>query len=106
MPPRPASTRARRSGIVDLDHEGGDQLAPFRDQRIIGRELVGELRGAAALDVQHLLHLQPHGVEALEVEGHEGADFDAARPLERGDARGAVRRGAWRIPPRAGCRLR
>ena len=30
--------------IVDLEHHRGDQLAALRDQRIVGRELVGDLR--------------------------------------------------------------
>ena len=72
--------------VFDLEHHRGDQLVAFGDQRVVGVELVLDLRLAAALDVQHLLHLQPHRVEALEIEGAIGPDIDAARALRLADA--------------------
>ena len=76
--------------IVDLEHDGGDQLAALRDQRIIGGEFIGQLPGASLLDEQHFEHLVQHGVERLEVEGCEGADFEAAMLLQLGDAAAAL----------------
>src|SRR5260370_27994797 len=64
--------------VVDLEHHRGDQFAALRDQRIVGRQLIGDLRFSALLDVQHLLALLPHRVEILEIEGGERAYFDSA----------------------------
>src|SRR3546814_15285533 len=62
-----SSDLARR--ILDLKHHGGHQLGALRDQGIIGGQLVGNLFSAAAFGQQHLLHLEQHGVEILEIEG-------------------------------------
>ena len=79
--------------IVDLEHQGGDQFPAIRNQRIIGLQLVQDLRGAALLDEQHLVDLQPHGVVALEIEcgmgtqGHPAVllDLDQGLTLVRTD---------------------
>ena len=60
MPPRLGEHVVRRDGIVDLEHDGGDQLAAVGDQRVVGAQLIRDLRLAALLDVEHLLHLMPH----------------------------------------------
>ena len=77
--------------IVDLEHHRCDQLGALRDQRIVGRQFVGQLRVAALLDEQHLLHLVQHRLVAFEVEGCEGTHFETAVLLERGHARASLR---------------
>jgi len=72
--------------ILDLEHHRRDQFAALGDERVVGGELVHDLRLAAALDRQHLVHLVPHGVEILEIECRMRADLDAAVLLERADA--------------------
>ena len=59
--------------VLDFEHHRGGQLVALRDHRVIGRKLVRELRLAALLDAQHLLHLQPHRVVVLEIERGVGA---------------------------------
>ena len=71
--------------ILDFQHHGGDQFLALRDQRIVGGQLVRDLRLAARLDVQHLLNLLPHRREILEIEGREWADLDAPLPLQLAD---------------------
>src|SRR5260370_112204 len=66
--------------LVDLEHYRGDQLAALRDQRVVGAQLVFDLRLAALFDVKHLVDLMPHRRIILEIEGGERADLDAARP--------------------------
>ena len=78
MPPSRASIGRAATRVVDLEHDRRDELAALRDQRVIGRQLVCDLRLAALLDVQHLLDLLPHRLEILEIEGGERADLDAA----------------------------
>ena len=70
-------------GIVDLQHERRDQRVARRDQRVVGLQLARNLLLAALLDVEHLVHLHPHGLEALEVKGGEGADGEPAVALQR-----------------------
>ena len=76
--------------VVDLEHQRGDQLVALGDQRVVGVELVGDLRLAALFDVEHLVDLVPHGVIGLEVEGGIGADACAAVALRLGDPAAAV----------------
>ena len=81
--------------IVDLEHQGGDQLRALRDQRVVGGQFVGQLLVAALLDQQHLLDLEQHGLEALEIDGALGAERDPAQALGRqqgGAARPCARR--------------
>ena len=78
-------------GVVDLQHERRDQRIAAWDQRIVGLELTRDLLLAAALDVEHLVHLHPHGLVALEMECREGADGEPAVALQRRDG-GALRR--------------
>ena len=72
--------------VVDLEHQRRDQFRAVGDQRIIGVEFVGDLFGAAALDMQHLMHLMEHGRVVLEIERRIGTDRDAAGALQLGDA--------------------
>ena len=58
---------------------------PCGIKRIVGRQFVLDLRLAALLDMQHLLHLVPHRLVILEVEGREGADLEPAAPFDLGD---------------------
>ena len=78
MPPSRAEHVGAPRRIVDLEHDRGDQLGALRDQRVVGRQLVGDLRLAALLDVQHLLDLLPHRLVILEIECRERADLDPA----------------------------
>ena len=57
----------------------------LRDQWIIGGQFVLDLRLAALLDMQHLVHLVPHRFVILEVEGRKGADLDAPAALDLSD---------------------
>src|SRR5437763_8792021 len=72
--------------VVDLDHDGGDQLVAPGDERVIRPELVRDLLLPAFLDVEHLVDLMPHRRIALEIERREGSDLDTARALHRRDA--------------------
>src|SRR5947208_15938722 len=45
--------------VVDLEHDGRDQLVSLRNERVIGRQLIRDLSLAALFDVQHLLNLLP-----------------------------------------------
>ena len=84
----PAQARQHRGParrVVDLEHDRGDQLLSLRDQRIVGGQLVLDLRIAALLDMQHLLHLVPHRLVILEVEGREGPDLQPTAPFDLGD---------------------
>ena len=54
------------------------EASPALRSKVPGlHELIGDLRFAAFFDVQHLLHLLEHGLEALEVESRARADLDA-----------------------------
>ena len=75
-------------GIVDLQHQGRDQGVAARDQRVVGLQLAGDLLLAAALDMEHFVDLHPHGLEALEMKGGEGAGGEPPVALQRRD-RGA-----------------
>ena len=72
-------------GIADLDHEGGGQFRPIRDQRVISRDLVGRLRQPTFLDVDHLLRLRPHRVAAFEVKRHVRSHRNAALAFDGAD---------------------
>src|SRR3546814_16328704 len=72
--------------IVDLEHDRGNQLAALGDQRVVGPQLVLDLRLAAFFDPQHLVDLLPHGLIALEIEGGDRTDLDPAMALQRQDA--------------------
>ena len=85
MPPSRASSRARRAGSSISNMTVATSSRPLRDQRVVGGELVVDLRVAALLDVQHLLHLLPHRVEILEIEGRERADLDPPALLDLGN---------------------
>ena len=50
MPPSRASVRWRRTGSSISNITVATSSAPLRDQRVVGRELVGDLRLAALLD--------------------------------------------------------
>jgi len=76
--------------IVDLEHHGGHQFAARGDQRIIGRQFVGQLLGPALLDEEHLVHLVQHGVEGFEIERREGTDLEAAVLLDLRDPLAAL----------------
>src|SRR5579864_3302029 len=69
--------------IVDLEQDRRHQLVALRDERVVGGELVGDLRLAALLGQQHLLHLEQHRFEALEQHGAPGAEMDATQRLDR-----------------------
>jgi len=76
----------RASGrVVDLEHDRGDQLLSLRDQWIVCGKLVRDLRLAALLDMQHLLHLVPHRLVILEVEGRKRADLQPTAPFDLGN---------------------
>ena len=76
--------------ILDLEHHRGDQLGALRDQRIVGRQLVGDLRRPAALGQQHLLDLEEHGVEALEIDRAVRPQLHPAQALDRQQRRAAL----------------
>ena len=78
---------ARR--VVDFQHHRRDQGVALRNQRIVGLELARDLLLAAALNMEHLVDLHPHGLEALEMEGGERADGEPALALQCRD-RGAA----------------
>ena len=59
------------------------QLRALRYQRIVGGELVGELRLSAFFDEQHFLDLEQHRLEGLEIEGAYRPDLDPAQLLHR-----------------------
>src|SRR5215813_10688267 len=82
------AAEARQEGpaalwIVDLEEDGGNQFAALGDKRVVGAELVGDLGLAAFLDVQHLLHLQPHAVVVLEMKRRHRSDLEPAILLLR-----------------------
>ena len=93
-------------GIVDLEHHRRDQFAPVGHEGVIGREFAGQLLRAALLDVQHLLDLHPHGLEALEMQRGDRAHFHAPHALQRHDGLAARRCGGRHSRWRAGCRMR
>jgi SH3-like domain-containing protein len=62
-------------GVVDLEEDRGHQLAAVGNERVVGAEFIADLRFAALFDVQHLLHLQPHAVIVLEMEGRDRSDL-------------------------------
>ena len=72
---------------VSVDVETGDtsRLNVVADPD--GHEALGSLigrKGERLSALQHLVNLMPHRRTILEIEGGEGTDLDAARPLRRG----------------------
>ncbi len=72
-------------GIVDLEQHRRHQFAPAGHEGVIGRKLAGQLLGAALLDMQHLLDLHAHGLEALEMQSRDRAHLHAPHALQRDD---------------------
>ena len=63
--------------IVDLEHHGGDQFAALGHERVLGAQLLGDLRLAALLDEQHLVDLASHGRVVLEKKHAIGTHLQA-----------------------------
>ena len=78
---QPGQHRAAADRVVDFDHHRGDKLAALWDQRVIGRDLVGDLLLPALFDEEHLVNLMQHRVVIFEIEGDEGPDLDPAQAL-------------------------
>src|ERR1051326_5684224 len=89
-PAEPRQGRRAAARIVDLEHDGRDKLATLRNERVIGCRLIGDLRFAALLDVEHLLYLLPHRREIFEIEGRERADLDAPLLFQLGGLAAAL----------------
>src|SRR5947207_12206045 len=86
----PRQNRGAATRIVDLEHDGRDEFTALRDERVVGRQLVRDLRLAALFDVEHLLHLLPHRRKILEVEGRDRPDLDAPLLFQFGDLAAAL----------------
>lgn len=71
--------------VVDFEHHRRVELAALRDQRVVGRQLVGDLVVAAFLDIEHLVDMAPHRREILEIECRERPDLEAAALFQLGD---------------------
>ena len=73
-------------GLLDLDEHGGRQLAGPRQQRVVDRDLLGDLPGVDdALGADHLLDLEPHGLAALEHKRQVATDGHPPLGLQRDD---------------------
>ena len=73
-------------GLLDLDEHGGRQLARPWQQRIVDRDLLGDLVEVDdALGPDHLLDLEPHGLAVLEHERQVAADGHPPLGLQRDD---------------------
>src|SRR3546814_6503132 len=66
----PRSTRTDTRFPYTTLFRSGHQLPALRDQRVVRLQLVRDLRLAAALDEQHLVHLLPPRLVALRSEDH------------------------------------
>ena len=82
-PAQPTQDVQTADRLVDLEHHGGDKLVALRHQRVIGAQLVRDLLLSALLDVEHLVDLVEHRIEALEIERREWTDLDPAVALDR-----------------------
>src|SRR5215469_15721077 len=84
--PEPRQRLVALPWIVDLEHHCGHELITLWNERIVGSKLVGDLCLAPALDMEHLVNLEPHRGEVLEIERAKRADFDTPMALQLADA--------------------
>src|ERR1019366_3640463 len=83
MPPSCPRTRRRQSGSSISIMNVATSSAPFGTSGLYAASSSGTR--AALLDVDHLLHLQPHRVVRLEIECRVRPHFDAAGAFQRAD---------------------